>query len=73
MTMAKSVPKLRTLAIVADELGVKPYQVEYVLRTRPHIQPVARAGIIRLFDREAVAAIRHALTAIAARKASGQS
>jgi hypothetical protein len=53
---------------VADELGVPLPKVLYVLSTRRHIQPAARAGTLRLYGREAVAAIRHELNAIAARR-----
>ena len=56
------VPSLRTPGRIAAELREPLGRVLYVLRTRPHIQPSARAGVIRLFDRRAVAQIRHELT-----------
>jgi len=43
-------------------------RVLYVLCTRRHILPAARAGTLRLYDRQAVAQIRHELTAIDARR-----
>ena len=55
------VPRLRTPGVIADRLQV-------ALRTRPHIRPAARAGRLRLYDREGVAMIRHELNAIEARK-----
>jgi hypothetical protein len=44
--------------------------VTYILATRRHIQPSARAGCLRLFDRRAVAQVRHELNAIDARRNS---
>lgn len=40
-----------------------------VLATRPYIRPAARAGTLRLYDRRAVAMVRHELNAIDARPA----
>lgn len=64
----ESVPSLLTPGRIADRLGVPLPKVLYVLSTRPHIQPSARAGCLRLYDRYAVAQIRHELNAIAARR-----
>lgn len=61
-------PTLRTLGVLATDLGEPEHRVRYVLATRRHIRPVARAGRLRLFDREAVAQIRHELNAIDARR-----
>lgn len=63
-----AVPCLLTPGRIADELGVALARVLYVLATRRHILPAARAGTIRLYDRDALAAIRHELTAIEARR-----
>ena len=63
-----AVPSLFTPGRIADELGVSLPRVLYVLATRRHIVPVARAGTLRLYDREAVARIRHELNAIDARR-----
>ena len=64
------VPKLRTPGILAADLGVPLHRIHYILQTRKHVKPSARAGGLRLYDREAVALIRHELNAIAARRAS---
>jgi len=64
-----AVPSLLTPGRIADELGVPLSRVLYVLTTRRHILPAARAGTLRLFDREAVAMVRHELNAIDARQA----
>ena len=65
---AQPIPKLRTPGVIANELGEPLHRIQYVLRTRPYIMPSARAGRFRLFDRDAVAMIRHALNSIDARK-----
>jgi len=67
----QAVPSLLTPGRIADELGVSLQRVVYVLATRRHICPAARAGTLRLFDRQAVAMIRHELNAMDARR-SGQ-
>jgi hypothetical protein len=61
--------RLRTPGIIAAELGVALHRVTHVLRTRKYIQPIARAGTLRLYTLEAVAMIRHELNAIDARAA----
>lgn len=66
----KSLPRLRTPGVIAQELGETLQRVQYVLRTRPHIKPTALAGRLRLFDRQAVAMVRHELNAIDARASS---
>jgi hypothetical protein len=63
-----TVPSLLTPGRIAERLGVPLPRILYVLSTRPHIQPSARAGCLRLFDYHAVAQIRHELNAIAARR-----
>ncbi len=70
MTLA-TLPRLRTPGVIARELGVSLARVVYILATRPHIRPTALAGRLRLYDRQAVAKIRHELNAIDARR-SGQ-
>jgi len=65
---AATVPRLRTPGVIANELGESLQRVQYVLRTRPHIRPVALAGRLRLYDRRAVAQIRHAINSIDARR-----
>ncbi len=63
-----TVAKLRTPGVLAADLSEPLHRVVYVLRTREHIRPSARAGRLRLYDREAVALIRHELNAIDARR-----
>ncbi len=63
-----SIPKLITSGVIAQELGEPIHRVLRVLRTRTYIRPLARAGILRLYDREAVAMVRHELTAIDAQR-----
>lgn len=61
-------PQLRTPGVLAALLGVPLHRVEYVLRTRRHIRPAARAGRLRLYDSQALAMLRHELKAIDARR-----
>ena len=68
----ESIPKLRTPGVLAIDLGEPLHRVLYVLRTRRHIRPAARAGRLRLYDRDAAALIRHELNAIDARRAGGE-
>jgi DNA-binding transcriptional MerR regulator len=69
--MTRSIPRLATVGEVAKLLRVPLHRVEYVLRSRPHIRPKATAGGTRCFDDDAIAQIRHELTAIDARRAGG--
>lgn len=61
-------PSLRTAGVIARELGEPLHRVLNVLGTRQHIRPVARAGTLRLYDKQAVAMVRHELNAIDARR-----
>jgi hypothetical protein len=61
-------PQLITAGVIAAELSAPLHRVLRVLATRPHIRPSARAGTLRLYDREAVAMVRHELNAIDARR-----
>jgi len=70
MVEVRPVPKLRTPGVLAADLGEPLHRVLYVLRTRRHIRPAATAGRLRLYDRDAVAMLRHELTAIDARRES---
>lgn len=67
-----NVPTLRTAGVIASTLHVPVHRVVYILRTRDHITPSARAGRLWLYDLEAVAKIRHELNAITARNNKGQ-
>ena len=67
----RPVARLRTPGVLAAELDVPLHRVLYILQTRDHIKPSARAGRLRLYDREAVALIRYQLNAIDARREGG--
>lgn len=64
-------PRLLTVGVMAEELGVSADRVARVIRTRRHIRPVAYAGNTRLFDKAALASIRHEINAIDARRGKG--
>jgi len=64
-------PKLLTPGRIAEALGVPLHRVQHVLATRSHIQPSARAGTLRLFDKAAVKDIEGELAAIDARRGKG--
>jgi hypothetical protein len=60
--MIESTPRLRTPGVLAAELGEPLGRVLNILRTRSDlIRPIGRAGILRLYDREAVEMVRTAL------------
>ena len=61
-------PRLITPGVIAAEINVPLHRVLRILATRPHIRPAARAGMIRLYERDAVAQVRHELSAIDARR-----
>ena len=61
-------PVLLTPGVIADELGQPIHRVLHVLKTRPHIQPRARAGTLRLYNRAAVALIEQELNGIDERR-----
>jgi hypothetical protein len=63
-------PALTTPGVIARELGEPLHRVLHILATREHIRPSARAGTLRLYDRQAVAQVRHELNAIDARRCS---
>ena len=71
MTNQEVVARLRTPGVLAADLDVPLHRVQYILQARDHIKPSARAGRLRLYDREAVAQIRHELNAIDARRNGG--
>ncbi len=62
-------PALATLGVVAARLGVPPYRVDYILKTRPAIRPRAWAAGARCFDEAAIALIQEELLAIDASRA----
>ena len=65
-----SPPRLRTPGVIATEIDESLARVQYILRTRDHIQPAATAGRLRLYDLPAVAMIRDELRAIDDRRGS---
>jgi hypothetical protein len=60
----RSTPRLKTTGIIAADLKAPLHRVLYILHTRKHIAPAARAGRLRLYDSAAVAMIRHELNTI---------
>ncbi len=58
--MSDDTPRLRTPGVIAAELAAPLSRVLYVLRTRG-VRPIGRAGVLRLYDREAVETVRVAL------------
>lgn len=60
--------RLITPGIIAAALGVPIHRVNHILRTRAHLRPVARAGVLRCYEPAAVAMVRHELSAIDARR-----
>jgi hypothetical protein len=68
MATAASPPLLITPGVIAAELCVPLHRVLHVLATRQHIRPSARAGTLRLYDRQGVAMVRHEINAIDARR-----
>jgi hypothetical protein len=60
--MAHDTPQLRTAGVIAAELDAPLTRVLYILRTRKHlIRPIGRAGVLRLYDRQAVEMVRNEL------------
>ena len=57
-------PELNTPGKVAEYLGVPIHRIHYVLRSRPHLQPAATAGRLRLFDDETIEQIAKELQTI---------
>ena len=69
---AKPPPILITVGIIAQLTRCPVHRVSNVLATRQHIRPVARAGNLWIYSREAVAQVRHELNAIDARRDRGE-
>lgn len=72
MNSTTETPRLITVGVIATELDQPLHRVLNVLATRQHIQPVARAGTLRLYEKRAVAQVRHELNAIDARRCRRQ-
>ena len=60
--------RLITPGTIAAELRAPLHRVLRVLATRAHIKPAARAGGVRVYRTEAIAQVRHELSAIDARR-----
>jgi len=65
--MRETVPQLRTPGVIAAELDEPLTRVLYVLR-KCRIKPIGRAGVLRLYDRSAVDAVRDAIRRIDRRR-----
>jgi hypothetical protein len=65
--MTTETVKLNTVGVLAQKLNQPVHRIQYLLRTRPHIKPAARAGRSRLYREQAVAQLRHELNSIDAR------
>lgn len=68
MTTKQQAPTLITTGVIAHELGEPLHRILHVLKTRKEIYPAARAGTLRLYDRAAVARVRHEINAMDARR-----
>ena len=66
-------PQLLTPGRIASSIDEPLHRVTYVLATRPHILPSARAGTIRLYDKRAMAQVRLELNAIDAKRSGERS
>lgn len=66
--MTDIAPRLITTGVLAAALGEPLHRVQRILATRRHIRPAARAGTLRLYDKTAVAMVRHELNAVDARR-----
>jgi len=61
-------PKMLTAGRIAEAVNAPLHRVLRILATRQHIRPAARAGTLRLYEREAIAMVRHELSAMDARR-----
>ena len=68
MKTGKNDIKLLTPGVISALLKVPLHRILYILSTRTHIKPAARAGTLRLYRKEAIAQIRHELNAIDAKR-----
>jgi len=66
--MTTTEPTLITPGVIAKELGEPLHRILNILKTRVHIKPSARAGTLRLYNKAAVAMVRHELNTIDARR-----
>jgi hypothetical protein len=66
--IATDTPQLRTPGVIAAEVDAPLSRVLYVLK-KLSIKPIGRAGILRLYDKEAVARVREAISEMDRRQA----
>ena len=57
-------PQLITPGTIAREINQPIHRVLHILTTRSAIRPAARAGRIRLYDRQAIEAVRREIARI---------
>jgi len=65
-------PQMLTAGKIAQAVNAPLPRVLRILATRQHIRPAARAGTLRLYERDAIAQVRHELSAIDARRGCGK-
>jgi len=63
-------PELLTIGKIARMLDVPVHRIDYILRTRTDIKPLAVAGKTRLYDSEALRRIRYEVNSISARESA---
>lgn len=63
-------PQMLTAGKIAQAVKAPLHRVLRILATRRHIRPAARAGTLRLYERDAIAQVRHELSAMDARRMS---
>ena len=56
-----------TLGVIATRLNLPIHRVEYLIRARD-IQPICRAGRFRVFDEQAVSAVKNEVELMEQRK-----
>jgi hypothetical protein len=59
---------LVTAADIAARLGQPPRRVRWILATRHHIRPAARAGAVRVYSTTAVALVQDEIDRMATRR-----
>lgn len=60
--------QLITPGRIAADLHQPLHRILYILKTRKHIKPAARAGTLRLYGCQAIAQVRHELNSVDARR-----
>jgi len=66
----EKIPALITAGLMARMIGEPLHRILHVLKTRAYIRPSATGGGIGLYSRDAVAHVRHELTAIDAKRSA---